>query len=55
MVEGLRAAVIVLGISLFFKNAFVFHLPFQALLFTVLGILAFWQRQEHEKELTEAG
>lgn len=54
VVEGLRAAVIVLAISLFFKNAFVFHLPFQALLFTILGVLAFWQRSEHEKELAEA-
>ena len=53
VVEGFRAAVIILGISLFFKNAFVFHLPFQALLFTILGIVAFWQREEHEKELTE--
>ena len=53
VVEGMRAAVIILGISLFFKNAIVFHLPFQALLFTILGILAFWQRQERAREETE--
>ena len=48
--EGFRAAIIILGISLFFKNAFVFHLPFQALLFTILGILAYWQRHEMAAE-----
>lgn len=52
--EGFRAAVIILGISLFFKNAFVFHLPFQALLFTILGILAYWQRHERAAEKATA-
>lgn len=51
--EGLRAAVIILGLSLFFKNAFVFHLPFQALLFTILGYLSFWQRRELAAEMAE--
>lgn len=50
IVEGIRAACVVLGISLFLKNAFVFHLPFQTLLFVLFGILAFWQQQERVLE-----
>jgi hypothetical protein len=41
--EGLQVAVVLLFLSLFHKQAFLRHLPYQALLMTVLGYLAYWQ------------
>lgn len=47
--QGLQVAIVVLFMSLFYKNSFMRHLPFQALLVTVLGYIAYWQARENRK------
>jgi len=41
--QGLQVAVVVLFMSLFYKNSFLRHLPYQALVITILGYIAYWQ------------
>jgi len=39
---GLKASIIIFAISLVHKNTLVFHLTYQSLLFTVIGVLSSW-------------
>ncbi len=43
---GLQGAIVVLFISLWHKNFFVFHIGFQAIPILIFGYLAYWSRQK---------
>lgn len=42
---GLQGAIVILYISLWHKNFFVFHIGYQAILVVLLGYLTYWLRQ----------
>lgn len=47
--QGLQVAVVALAISMFHKNTFVFYLPYQALLLTIMAYIAYWHVRMNEQ------
>lgn len=42
--SAMQVAIVILGISLFHKDSFIFHLPYQTLVMVVFGYVSYWQR-----------
>lgn len=47
--QGLQVAVVALAISMLHKNTFVFYLPYQALLLTIMAYIAYWHVRMNEQ------
>ena len=52
---GLKASIIIFSISLVHKNTLVFHLTYQSLLFTVIGVLSSWHYAVLKDQTVERG